>query len=55
MIDTWDAKEATAVVSVRIDEAVSSDCMAAMFELGPVTPLRATEIWAPRLVGNAVA
>lgn len=44
MTDTCDAREATAVGSVRIDEAVSSVWIAAMFELGPVTPLRATEI-----------
>lgn len=43
MTDKWDAREATAVVSVRIEEAVSNVCIAAMFELGPVTPLRATE------------
>ncbi|KAH0294492.1 hypothetical protein KCU62_g106, partial [Aureobasidium sp. EXF-3399] len=50
-----DASEATAAGSVRIEDAVSRDEMAAVFELPPVTPLRASEIWKPRLVGNAVA
>jgi hypothetical protein len=41
---------------VRIDEAVSKEEMAAVAPLGPVvTPVRAFEMWKPRLVGRAVA
>jgi hypothetical protein len=53
--DTWEAREATALGSVRIELAVSSDAIAAVFELAPVTPLKASEMWKPRLVGRAVA
>lgn len=34
---------------------MSRDEIAAVLELAPVTPLRASEMWNPRLVGNAVA
>jgi hypothetical protein len=53
--DTWEAREATALGSVLIELAVSSDAIAAVLELAPVTPLRASEMWKPRLVGKAVA
>jgi hypothetical protein len=53
--ETWEAREATAAGSVLIEDAVRSDAMAAVLELPPVTPLKASETWKPRLVGNAVA
>lgn len=41
---------------MRIDDAVSKEEMAAVAPLGPVvTPVRAFEMWKPRLVGRAVA
>jgi hypothetical protein len=52
---TCEAREATAAGSVRIEDAVSRDEIAAVLELAPVTPLRASDMWNPRLVGNAVA
>jgi hypothetical protein len=55
MTDTWEAREATALGSVLIELAVSSDAIAAVLEVAPVTPLRASEMWKPRLVGKAVA